>query len=428
MPACRRPIVNGVSHWDEQFAQHAIAQSLDEARASYDKAEQELGDADQREAHGRVGRVLDFVEATLKAADPELVPMAVLDQVATDLTQLATYLQNFFDAPEQPVYLDNANAQADAILTQLPSLAARVTSEDVQEVQSAVSTFRRSVGQHLRNIESDVDGLRVAAKAVKTALDEQEAKIEAQDTRLDNVVTQFQEQFSTAQATRQTDFSQALEEGRTELRASISESKETLSTAVADAQAELEELLEKAQTASDEALATAKGEADAQHATLAAQGEKRIKQLDELLAKAVKTVGVIGSTGMAGGYQIVANDERKAANIWRRVAAVALLGAIGATIFAVAHGLAEGFEAATFFAKWAASLPFAALAAYAAHESSKHREEARVNRQIELQLASLDAYLVTLPEEKQEDIRGKLADRFFGELRPGAAAEDVADV
>jgi putative Ca2+/H+ antiporter (TMEM165/GDT1 family) len=119
---------------------------------------------------------------------------------------------------------------------------------------------------------------------------------------------------------------------------------------------------------------------------------------------------------MAGGYQIVANAEKRAANIWRWITVGALLGAIAATIFAVAHGIENGFHVNTFFAKWAISVPFAALAAYAGHESSKHREQERLNRKIELQLASLDAYLVTLEDGKQADIREKLADRFFGDL------------
>ncbi len=119
---------------------------------------------------------------------------------------------------------------------------------------------------------------------------------------------------------------------------------------------------------------------------------------------------------MAGGYKIVADAEKKQADRWRLVAALSLLGAIGATIFAVAHGISHGFHVDSFFAKWAISVPFAALATYAARESSKHREQAIGNRKIELQLASLDTYLVSLPEEKQEEIKAKLADRFFGEL------------
>lgn len=119
---------------------------------------------------------------------------------------------------------------------------------------------------------------------------------------------------------------------------------------------------------------------------------------------------------MAGGYQLVANDEKKAADFWRWVAVVGLAGAIAATIFALFHGLSNGFELDRFFAKAAVAIPFLALASYAARESSRHRQQERINRKIELQLASLDAYLVTLPEDEQNRLRAKLADRFFGEL------------
>lgn len=71
------------------------------------------------------------------------------------------------------------------------------------------------------------------------------------------------------------------------------------------------------------------------------------------------------------------------------------------------------------------SSTFAALAGYAGVESSKHREQATANRKIELQLASLDTYLVSLDEEKQEDVKMRLADRFFGELP--APPEDTSE-
>ena len=52
-------------------------------------------------------------------------------------------------------------------------------------------------------------------------------------------------------------------------------------------------------------------------------------------------------------------------------------------------------------------------------QEGKNREQATLNRKIELQLASLDTYLVSLDEAKQEEIKAKLADRFFGELPAG---------
>lgn len=53
-------------------------------------------------------------------------------------------------------------------------------------------------------------------------------------------------------------------------------------------------------------------------------------------------------------------------------------------------------------------------AVYAANESSKHRERERLNRKVHLELASIDAYLVLLPEDQRNRIKGNLAEKFFG--------------
>jgi hypothetical protein len=470
-----------VNRRDDRFNGHAILAALRGAHAKLDRADKEIGEDEAlREAHARLVWILDYADAALNAVDPELVPLTLLDQITANLNQLAVYAQNFLDAPGEPVFLtDRANGQANEILAQIPALALRVTSGDLRDVQGAVSTSRRSASQHLRNIEAEVETTHAKAALLDTQLTEQASRIQAQDARLDSVLTQAQEEISTAEARRQAEFGQLLEEARGQIRASIQESdatiesalsqaqtriqaqdarldsvlaqvQEQISTAEAQRQAELGQLLEEArsqirasiqdsdtaidsalsqarttvgemiqsaQTASDEALAAVKIRAEEQNEQLAAEGEHRIKTLDELLASAVKTVGVIGSTGMAGGYQIAATREKKAADVWRLVAAFALLGAIAATIFAVVQALRNGFHVGTFLAEWAIALPFVALAGYAAFESSQHREQARLNRQLELQLASLDTYLVALPEEEQNRIRAELADRFFRELK-----------
>jgi hypothetical protein len=412
-----------MSRWDDEFDNHPVFPAQAAARENLEAVTNQLADTEQVEAHARFGRVLDYIEASLKVVDPELVPPGFLDQIMNSLNAATTSLQQFKDQPQQAL-LDQANSQADSAVGQMRQLAPRFTDE-VPDMQGALSTFRRSVGQHLRNIESEVAGVGSRAAEIKAQLDTQEEKIQGQDARLDTVVSQFQEQFSAAQAQRQTETGQVIEEGRSQLRAALEEAAAVARDAVATARGELTELLEQSKAASDEALAAANERADRQFEQVSKTGDERVAKLDELLEKAVKTVGVIGSTGMAGGYQIVADKEKKAADFWRWVTVIGLLGAIGAPIFAVAHGVAHGFDFNTFFAKWAISLPFAALAGYAGLESSKHREQERINRKVELQLASLDAYLVTLPEDEQNRLRAKLTNRFFGELTraPGDESE-----
>lgn len=411
-----------MSKWDDDFENHAVFTSLENVRQRLEALGEGLDDAEGTEAHARLARVVDYLDRSLKDADPELVPPGLLDQIVGELTPLATALEQYEATPEQ-AYLDQASSYADALIGQARQLSPRASSDGSQDLQSAVTTFRRSAGQHLRNIEEAVEEIRGKADAAKQQLDAQETKMEAQDARLDGVVTDFQAQFSTAEEQRRADFSQVVEEGRAQLREAVETTNTAAKEAVEEAQSELNELLEKTKSDTDQALNEVKSRADEQFAGFSTAGTERVEQLDELLRKAVKTVGVIGSTGMASGYQQVAKNEKKSADFWRWVTVAGLLGAIGATIFAVAHGVTHGFAVDTFFAKWAISVPFAALAAYAGHESSKHRDEERINRQIELQLASLDAYLVTLPEPEQNRVRAKLADRFFGELKPGATEE-----
>lgn len=233
-----------------------------------------------------------WTEARLKTADPELVPAAALEGPMNSLQAIASSLQQFTSAPEQ-VYLDQASNQADALLSQLHPLAPRLDTDEAPDYQGAITRFRRSAGGHLRAVQSQAQAVGARVTHAESVLAEQEAKIQSQDARLDGVVTDYQAQFSDTQAQRQNDFSQALEDAKSQLRTNIEETRAT----------------------SAETLTEAKREATG-----------RLAELDELLEKAVKTVGAIAGTGLAGGYQIVADAEKRAADIWRLVAALRFSG------------------------------------------------------------------------------------------------------
>jgi hypothetical protein len=53
-------------------------------------------------------------------------------------------------------------------------------------------------------------------------------------------------------------------------------------------------------------------------------------------------------------------------------------------------------------------------ATYAARESSKHRKLENFNRKLELELSSIEAFIELLPEEKKQNIKEKLAEKYFG--------------
>ena len=167
-----------MSRWDDQFEGHAIFLALARARQQYEFVDEQLVDVEQRESHSRLGRVFDHVEASLKAVDPELLPLTVLDQLDQHVSQITSYLEQFAAAPTQNL-LDSANGQADALL----ALAPRGTPGEVQDLQGAVSSFRRSAGQHLRNLEAEIAAVVGRIRQLDSSLGAQKAEIDTQSTR-----------------------------------------------------------------------------------------------------------------------------------------------------------------------------------------------------------------------------------------------------
>ena len=147
-----------------------------------------------------------------------------------------------------------------------------------------------------------------------------------------------------------------------------------------------------------------------------AQAERHLEEILENKQRAEQLVHVIGNTGMVGGYQKIANDERRVALRWNFVAVIAFILLIGFAIFAFFATSGGDVSWQTFGARLFVAATFGILAAYAARQAIGHEAVERASRRLELSLASIDPYLVGLPEETQHQVKKELAMRFFGEM------------
>ena len=75
--------------------------------------------------------------------------------------------------------------------------------------------------------------------------------------------------------------------------------------------------------------------------------------------------------------------------------------------------------------KMFSSLTLGVLAAYAGREAGTHRRREQFARKVQLELASIDAYLASLPKTEQDAIKAALADRLFGQPLPGSDGGEV---
>ena len=139
-----------------------------------------------------------------------------------------------------------------------------------------------------------------------------------------------------------------------------------------------------------------------------------LEELEEKREEASNLLQIIGNIGITGNYQNIANNEKKAADNWRRIALglmISMVVIIGITIFISA---ANGFDWKLALFRVGAAFVLAIPAAYAAKESAKHRALENHNRRSELELASLDPYLEKLPEETRNKVKEELTKQFFG--------------
>jgi len=74
----------------------------------------------------------------------------------------------------------------------------------------------------------------------------------------------------------------------------------------------------------------------------------------------------------------------------------------------------DGFDWVKSAIRLVAAAALSYPATYAARESSKHRNLETLNRNAELELASINPFIENLSDDKKQLIKEKLAEKYFG--------------
>ncbi|MDD2859106.1 MAG: hypothetical protein PHU75_10585 [Candidatus Nanopelagicales bacterium] len=241
---------------------------------------------------------------------------------------------------------------------------------EVGAVALELATDRGTVAQAVADFHAQ-------AQAAKEATDQQAA-------RLDNALNGLQATFATAENAR------------------------------AEAHLAALEAQSKAESESREAAAQLLGE-DRQSWAQAAEGA--LVQIRELKAQADELVGAVGLAATSTEYSKYAEQERKAANLWRWVAAGAFAMAFAVFVAMLLAGLGGHITGDTPWQvvvfKITGSAGLLALGYYAGKESKSHREAERTAKSIQLDLAALEPFIANMPEDEKRVIRLGAAQRLF---------------
>jgi len=296
-----------------------------------------------------------------------------------------------------------ANDHSDTLLLTLGQLIIPLTPEDFQGIRESVASFRQSVGQYTRAVKGEIDGLENQIDPLEGRLSELQSVIDAQRNRLDESIAEFQRQFSEAESNRSERFTSAESSRDAEYREAMTEKEGTFKGLVDSQDQRFNTLLEASE-----------GEFSQLKESLVADSQDTLETLEEHKERAQRLVYIIADTGMAGGYQRVADEERSLARRWQLGTAVSLIGLIISAIVLFISTLYVDISLEVFLARAFVTGTFGVFAGYSARQASRHAEIERYNRRMELEIASIEPYLENLPPDIQNAIKEDFAKKVFG--------------
>ena len=399
-----------MSRWNDVFSAQQPVERVKEALRLLESAKADKLTGDDLPNYARLLKAVKIILACLQNLDPELYHQNAWANIGTWSTNLQNYANNFAQSPN-PGALNSANTMADELLAYLRPNERQEADVLLASVSEAATLFQTKIAEELLQIRKSVADEKAAVSTITKLIDGEKARldglaalIEQQKGRLDQSIATYQQQFTTAETNRSNTF-------------------------VSDSKKRADDFQQLLKTKEDEA----KKFQDAQKVhgekffdELHRKSDQHLNRLKTREEEVDRIFGAIGSASFAGHFKNTADTERSTAD-WLRIVALCLMAAMiivagVAFYFSIMHDVSWH----TFAFRLGTAIVIAIPAIYAAQESSKHRDRENGLRKTHLELASIDAYLVLLPEAQRNEIKAKLTEKFFGREEPKEKEEAVS--
>lgn len=361
--------------FEDQFTNHAVHNIIEQLATSVADVSDDDVNTDAANYVARIDQGVAVIRNRLDVASPVLTTAAKLNQIQQPI-QACLNEVNQYKANKNIGHLANASNHLDGALAQAASTISLEQPDTVVTAQDAVS-FKKLADAVIASLTAKAADSETKIAGVTQKCDELAGNIEAQNSRITTLNGEIETKVNALQATF--DKSQAEKKNAFE--------------------AVLEDVREVHQTKLEE---------------LSKSGSDVLTSMSEQQQMAEHIVHLIGNIGVTGNFRGAATREAKLANVFRVIALLCFLGMVAVILYMGFLSLHEKFDLWLAIFRFATGFAFLVPGVYAARESSWHRTLEHKNRRAELELASIDSYLNSLPKEKQDEIKAELSPRYFG--------------
>lgn len=367
-----------------EFENHQLFEKLEQLNAK-------INDKDFRELIGVDD--LNFYETAFKYITdrlnltiPSIVQESELNTISTELENALSQINSFVGNNNQG-HITNSKNHIHSALTRIRNLPLPFSKNDfnfsknIANFEKIVQEKYSTVEEENEQLKSDFESVKSELEQTKEELERLEKVLEQKETELNNLNDSFKTNFDNIKSSA----TQNYEQDRETFRDEFDEEKNRLSQ-------EVELLKESIDNGTNDL----------------------VKKLEEKLEEAKKIVGVVSDKTVTGNYQNVANDNKTKANIFRWIAILLMLVLSGLLIYTIWDISGDTFDWTKSLVRILAAAALSYPATYAARESSKHRKLENLNRKAELELAAINPFIELLPEQKKQEIKEKLVEKYFG--------------
>lgn len=330
--------------------------------------------------------VLSYINQRVKLTIPDLVQQAELDSLSNELNAGITQI-NGFSGNNNVGHLTNATNNFNAAINRIKGFPIPVAKADFN-FSRKIADFEKTAKSKYNSLEKQKEKLETAISEFEKDLENKETEIqrllkliESKETEIENLSSTFRTDFDNIKTTH----NQSFQNDKTTFRNEIDTAKELF-------REEIDEL---------------KNSIDTDTSSL-------VTKLETKHTEAKKLVNLIGNVGVTGNYQNIANNHKSSANFWRFMAIVFMSVFSGLLVWTIIDLSADGFDWTKSLIRLIAAAALSYPATYAARESSKHRKLETINRNAELELASINPFIEGLADDKKQIIKEKLVEKYFG--------------
>ncbi|MEZ5784821.1 MAG: hypothetical protein R3D70_25270, partial [Rhizobiaceae bacterium] len=326
--------------------------------------------------------------------------------------QLSSYSTNRSTNPLQ-VANNHLSSQMPSV-AQLASVSRQPKARDaIRAVEAAFDEFCKAVASRDEQFAARLGQHEGKLSELEQRARELDDKLESLRTNFDTAMSAWQAAFTEDQTSRAEEYSSAQIERANEFATSLRKWRDLA-----------EQEVKAIKTNYDKALGK---ELERFRDEVAA----RLADVRDKHAAILEIHGLVGTDGVAGGYQRGATEEHDSANLWRIIA-------MGSFALAALWMLAKycwGFDVTpSGGVNWpevvtAASLTLVLLGAggYAARQSGLHRVTEQQMRWFALEVKAIDPFLSSLPAPQRDPLKMELSQKLFGQNRvaPGKSEDKV---